>query len=84
MYNTIHKENAQLKAKILMLQMENTEYIGIQSKLENMLICDQCDIQIEKKQDLIDHIVLNHRAKYNNCGESLKKKGPKSAYDEES
>ena len=43
MYNKIHSENVQLKVKILTLQMENADFIGIQSKLESILICDECD-----------------------------------------
>ena len=69
MYNKIHAENTQLKTKILMLQMENTDYIGIQSKLVSILTCDDCDVRFENKQDFIEHIVLNHRVECNVCGE---------------
>ena len=60
MYNTIHAENAQLKAKILMLQMEKTDYIGIQSKLDNILTCEECNVRFEKKQDFMEHTILKH------------------------
>ena len=77
MYNKIHSENVQLKVKILTLQMENADFIGIQSKLESVLICDECDKRFENKEDFINHILLRHQVKSftcNLCGECSKSK----------
>ena len=52
-----------------MLQMEKTDYIGIQSKLDNILTCEECNVRFEKKQDFMEHTILKHQVKCNVCGE---------------
>ena len=67
MYNKIHSENVQLKVKILTLQMENTEFIGIQSKIVDILTCDECDELFEEKEDFKEHILAKHQVEKLKC-----------------
>ena len=67
MYNSIHAENVQLQAKVLILQMENAEFIGIQSKIKSILTCDECDEKFENKEDFKEHILVKHQVELFKC-----------------
>ena len=59
-YTEIHDENKKLKAQILTLQMENAEFIGIKSKFDSILTCDECEQQLCTKKDLTDHRISKY------------------------
>ena len=75
MYNEIHSENTKLKTEIINLKLENTEFIGIQFKLDSILTCEECDKIFKKKDDFKDHILTIHqeyRFECDICGECSK------------
>ena len=78
MYNKLHAENVKIKAEIITLRLENLEFIGIKSKLDKILTCDECDVPFKNKTDFTEHILMKHKVnklKCPICGECFKTDG---------
>ena len=77
---TLKAENMVLKEKIKSQKEEDeivsnslkAENKNLEIKMKNLLKCDDCDIQFDRKSSLKDHILSNHVAKELSCNECVK------------